>query len=59
MAGDKKQKQLKVVCPDDICLLEEQEVNRSAACMAAGPGAWLHVFCPECLCEITSSSQLP
>lgn len=55
----RKGKRLKVVCPDDVCLLEEEEVPMSKVCMAGRPSTWLNIFCPQSSCELTSPSQLP
>jgi hypothetical protein len=55
----RKGKRLKVVCPDDVCLLEEEEVPLSKVCMAGRASVWLNIFCPQSRCEFTSPSQLP
>jgi hypothetical protein len=52
MADPKKNNNTKVVCEDDVCLLEEEPTIDSSS-------AWLDVFCPQSSCEFTSPSQLP
>jgi hypothetical protein len=59
MADRKTGKQLKSVCEDNVCLLEEVSVPFSKTCMAGRPSAWLDIFCPQGWCEINSASQLP
>ena len=54
MAHPKNSKERIVVCEEDICLLEEQEVSPTER-----SGAWLNIFCPQDSCEFTSPSQLP
>jgi hypothetical protein len=54
MANPKKYKKTKVVCDDEVCLLEEQEVTA-----ADSSNAWLDIFCPQYSCELTSPTQLP
>jgi hypothetical protein len=53
MAYPKSKKELKVVCEEDVCLLEE-EVSQTE-----NSSAWLDIFCPQNSCEITSPTQLP
>jgi len=55
----KDHKQLRMVCPDDVCLLEEQEAPLSEVYLDGRPSAWLNIFCPQRSCELTSHSQLP
>lgn len=58
MKNTRKGKRLMIVCPDDVCLLEEEEVPLSEVCIAAKPSTWLDIFCPQGRCEVTSPSQL-
>jgi len=55
----KKSKGLRVVCADDVCLLEKEEVPLSKVFRAGRPSIWLDIFCPQSSCEFTSCSQLP
>jgi hypothetical protein len=59
MKNIKNGKKLRVVCPDDVCLLEEQEVPLPQIGMAGRPSTWLDIFCPQSRCEFTSPLQLP
>jgi hypothetical protein len=59
MKLERKGKKLKVVCPDDVCLLEEEEIPLSKVGMDSRSSTWLAIFCPQSRCEFTSPSQLP
>lgn len=51
---------LRVFCPEDACLTEEEHVVVSAS-MGSGAGgdsAWHEVFCPEDRCEAETPTQL-
>lgn len=54
MENAKKNQNKKVVCSDDVCLLEAEEDSTTD-----GSSAWLDIFCPEDSCEYTSPTQLP
>jgi hypothetical protein len=59
MADRKKDKWLKVFCPEDACLREEERIVLPASEETEEHSVWLEVFCPEDSCEITSPTQLP
>lgn len=59
MKKTKKNTKLRMVCPDDVCLLVEGEVQSSGIDVAGKPSDWLNIFCPQGACEISSGSQLP
>ena len=54
MANSDENQERKVVCEDDVCVLEIEE-NSSAD----SSSAWLDIFCPQNSCEFTSPTQLP
>lgn len=54
MANPKKHRKTKVVCEDDLCLLEAEEDST-----ADDSSTWLEIFCPQGSCEYTSPTQLP
>jgi hypothetical protein len=54
MANSKNNKKTRVVCEEDVCLLEEEEAST-----ADRPSVWLDIFCPQSSCEFTSPTQLP
>ena len=60
MAQSKQSKWLKVFCPEEACLREEERTSSTAS---SDPyehrSAWLALFCPQSSCEFTASSQLP
>jgi hypothetical protein len=53
MVYPKSKKETKVLCEEDVCLLEE-DVSQTE-----DSGAWLDIFCPQSSCEFTSPTQLP
>jgi len=54
MANPKENQKTKVVCEDDVCVLEEIEASATDS-----TGAWLNIFCPQYSCEFSSPTQLP
>jgi len=54
MANSKENQERKVVCEDDVCVLEIEEDTTTDS-----SSAWLDVFCPQNSCEFTSPTQLP
>ena len=50
---------LKVFCPEDACLMEEERIDLPTSGEAEDRDWLLEVFCPEESCEITSPTQLP
>ena len=52
---------LKVFCPDDRCLREEERIKLVDFCEDTGEkkNLWSEVFCPESSCEVIEPSQLP
>jgi len=50
---------LKVFCPEDACLAEEERIALPTSGKAEERDGLLEVFCPEESCEIFSPSQLP
>jgi hypothetical protein len=54
MANSEENQERKVVCEDDVCVLETEEDPTTE-----GSSAWLDVFCPQYSCEFTSPTQLP
>ena len=60
MTDSKKDKWLKVFCPEDTCLAEEERIALpECALEEQHTSKWLELFCPDGSCEITSSTQLP
>lgn len=59
MADQKKDRWLKVFCPDDACMTEAERFSPPASENAAESDEWLELFCPEGSCEITSPTQVP
>ena len=59
MADSKKSKWLKIFCPGEACLREEERVNLPDMDGSNRPNAWLDVFCPQNRCEFTAPSELP
>jgi hypothetical protein len=59
MTDRKKDKWLKVFCPEDACMAEEERFTPSSSEAEAKDDKWLELFCPEDSCEITSPTQLP
>ena len=59
MADHKKSKWLKVFCPEDACLAEEERVSLPVSEETEEHSEWLEVFCPQDTCEINSPTQLP
>lgn len=53
MAHSKKDKRTKVICEDDIYLLETEEDSTTD-----GSSAWMDIFCPQQSCEVTSPTRL-
>lgn len=54
MADFKENQDKKIVCKDDVCMLEIEEDPT-----ADNSSAWLDIFCPQDNCEFTSPTQLP
>jgi hypothetical protein len=52
MANPNNSNKTRIVCEDDVCLLEEESTTESSS-------VWLDVFCPQYSCEFTSPTQLP
>ena len=46
MADRKKDKWLKLFCPEDACLTEEERIVLPASEETEEHSAWLEVFCP-------------
>lgn len=59
MADNKKSKWLKVFCPEDACLAEEERIDLPASAEAEEHSEWLEIFCPEQSCEVITPTQLP
>jgi len=59
MADQKKDKWLKVFCPEDACMAEEERFTPPVSEAASEGNLWHELFCPEDACEITSPTQLP
>jgi hypothetical protein len=59
MASSKKSIWLKVFCPGEACLREEERINLPEVDKPTRQSAWLAVFCPQNRCELTAPSQLP
>jgi hypothetical protein len=58
MADNKKSKWLKVFCPEDACLAEEERIDLPVS-EAQRHSEWLEIFCPEESCEVITPTQLP
>jgi len=59
MTDRKKSIWLKVFCPGEACLREEERINLPETGRSSRHSAWLKVFCPQNRCEITAPSQVP
>jgi len=59
MADRKKDRWLKVFCPEDACLTEEERIDLPTSAQAEAQSEWLEIFCPEQSCEVVSPTQLP
>ena len=59
MADQKKDKWLKVFCPEDACMAEEERFTPPTSEETVKGDKWLELFCPEDSCEITSPTGLP
>jgi hypothetical protein len=59
MADKNNDRWLKVFCPEDACMAEEERFTPPASETAAKDDKWLELFCPEGSCEITEPTQLP
>jgi hypothetical protein len=60
MADKKKDKWLKVFCPEDACMAEEERFTPpTSEAPEKKDSLWHELFCPEDSCEITESTQLP
>jgi hypothetical protein len=59
MSEIKKDIWLKIFCPDDACLTEEERIALPESDKGEKHDEWLEIFCPENSCEITSPSQTP
>lgn len=59
MAANKKDRWLKVFCPEDACLAEEERIDLPASAQAEEHSEWLEIFCPEQACEVITPTQLP
>ena len=59
MAANKKDRWLKVFCPEDACLAEEERFDPPTPAKAEEHSQWLEIFCPEESCEVITPSQLP
>ena len=55
----KKQIWLKVFCPDDAYLTEEERITLPESDEAEKHDRWLEIFCPDNSCEIIWPSQTP
>ena len=58
MTDRKEDNWLKVFCPEDACLAEEERIDLPV-CPEEAHSKWLDLFCPDGSCEITSPTQLP
>jgi hypothetical protein len=59
MTADKKDRWLKVFCPQDACLAEEERLDLPTPAQAEAQSEWLEIFCPEESCEVITPTQLP
>lgn len=59
MADKKNDRWLKVFCPEDACMAEEERFTPPAFKETVKGDKWLKLFCPEDSCEITEPTQLP
>jgi len=59
MADRKKDRWLKVFCPEDACLAEEERLDLPTSTQAETQSKWLKIFCPEQSCEVVLPTQLP
>jgi hypothetical protein len=59
MADKNNDRWLKVFCPEDACMAEEERFTPPASEETVKGDKWLELFCPEDSCEITESTQLP
>ena len=49
---------IEIPCPDRSCLDANGKLTIPSG-QAQGKGTWLNVFCPENICEIVQSTDLP
>ena len=59
MAANKKDRWLKVFCPEDACLAEEERIDLPTPAKTEEHSQWLEIFCPEESCEVVTPTQLP
>ena len=59
MADHKKDRWLKVFCPEDACLAEEERIDLPKSAKQEEHSEWLEIFCPEESCEVLTPTQLP
>jgi hypothetical protein len=59
MIQSKQSKWLKVFCPEEACLREEERIGSTASGPSDRRSSWLALFCPQSGCEFTAASQLP
>jgi hypothetical protein len=59
MADQNESIWLKVFCPGEACLREEEHINLPESGQLSRASSWLEIFCPQSSCEVTTPSQLP